>query len=277
MDLIRELRQAARQLVSVPSFTIPAVLLLGLGLGAAIAMFSVVHAVLLRPMVPEQDRVVVLFPLDPQDDRPFQEISPPEFRDWRNAATSFQELAAFSAGSSEQSLLLDERPRGRLSRHLGHPKFLRGRGAEASTRARLREGRRAAERRARPGLEPRPLERRLRRRPSRTWNDAPPRRSRRGRVHRHRGDAARLRFSEPDARLDGVAPGRTHRRPWLAVSADCRAARAWSHPRGRSRGNGDCRRANSRSDRDETCSRAAGSKWCRFSSSSSARARRESS
>lgn len=106
MDLYREIRQAARQLLSVPSFTLPAVLLLGLGLGAAIAMFSVVHAVLLRPMVPEQDRVVVLFPQDSSNDRPFQEISPPEFRDWRDAATSFQELAAFGAGSDTFSLLL---------------------------------------------------------------------------------------------------------------------------------------------------------------------------
>jgi predicted permease len=107
MDLYREIRQAARQLAAAPSFTLPAVLLLGLGLGAAIAMFSVVQAVLFRPIVPDQDRVVVLFPLDPEDDRPFQEISPPEFRDWRDAATSFQELAAFGAGSGTLSLEIE--------------------------------------------------------------------------------------------------------------------------------------------------------------------------
>jgi predicted permease len=108
MDLYREIRQAARQLLSIPSFTLPAVMLLGLGLGAAVAMFSVVDAVLLRPLVPEQDRVVVLFPRDPSKNVPFQEISPPDFRDWRDAATSFQELAAFGAGSSALSLLLDD-------------------------------------------------------------------------------------------------------------------------------------------------------------------------
>jgi hypothetical protein len=83
-------------------------LLLGLGLGAAIAMFSVVDAVLLRPLVPEQDRVVVLLPRDPSGDRPFQEISPPDFRDWRDAATSFQDLAAFGAGSGTLSLPLED-------------------------------------------------------------------------------------------------------------------------------------------------------------------------
>jgi len=108
MDLYREIRQAARQLLSVPSFTLPAVLLLGLGLGAAIAMFSVVDAVLLRPLIPEQDRVVVLLPRDSSGDRPFQEISPPDFRDWRDAATSFQELAAFGAGIGTLSLVLED-------------------------------------------------------------------------------------------------------------------------------------------------------------------------
>ena len=39
MDLYRELRQAA--LASAPAFTLPAALLLGLGLGSAIAVFSV--------------------------------------------------------------------------------------------------------------------------------------------------------------------------------------------------------------------------------------------
>jgi putative ABC transport system permease protein len=108
MDLYREIRQALRQLASTPSFTLPAVLVLGLGLGAATAMFSVVDAVLLRPLVPDQDRVVVLFPRDPTGDLPFEEISPPEFRDWRDGATSFQGLAAFNAGSSTNSLELED-------------------------------------------------------------------------------------------------------------------------------------------------------------------------
>ncbi len=108
MDLIREIRQAARQLLSAPSFTLPAVLLLALGLGSAIAMFSVVEAVLLRPLVPNQDRVVVLFPRDPSGDLPFEEISPPDFRDWRDASTSFEELAAFNAGSITESLELED-------------------------------------------------------------------------------------------------------------------------------------------------------------------------
>lgn len=98
MDLCREIRRAARQLLAAPSFTVPAVLLLALGLGSATAMFSVARAILIRPIVPEQEWVVVLFPRDPSKDDPFQEISPPDFRDWKDAATSFDELAAFGAG-----------------------------------------------------------------------------------------------------------------------------------------------------------------------------------
>ena len=65
MGFFREIRQALRQLARTPSFTLPAVLVLALGLGAAIAMFCVVDAVLLRSLVPDPDRVVVLFPRDP--------------------------------------------------------------------------------------------------------------------------------------------------------------------------------------------------------------------
>ncbi len=145
MDLIREIRQAARQLVSVPSFTIPAVLLLGLGLGATIAMFSVVHAVLLRPMVPEQDRVVVLFPRDASG-RP----SVPG-----NLASGVSRLAG------RRHLVPGARGVQRGKQHSNPwcsktaapstsavasvtPTLLRRRGSETSTRARLRKRRRAA-------------------------------------------------------------------------------------------------------------------------------------
>jgi hypothetical protein len=108
MGFFREIRQALRQLARTPSFTLPAVLVLALGLGAAIAMFCVVDAVLLRSLVPDPDRVVVLFPRDPSGERPFEEISPPDFRDWREAASSFEDLAAFSAGSATTSLELED-------------------------------------------------------------------------------------------------------------------------------------------------------------------------
>ena len=65
LQWISELRQdtvfAVRQLFAAPAFSLVAIATLALGLGATTAIFSVVHAVVLRPLpIPEADRVVVV-------------------------------------------------------------------------------------------------------------------------------------------------------------------------------------------------------------------------
>src|SRR6185436_17217326 len=97
--LARDLSFAVRTLRNNPAFTITAILTLGLGVGASTAIFSVVNAVLLRPLPyanPERlatiqtdmkARNVVNFP-----------IAPGNMLDLKAHATAFESIAAISAG-----------------------------------------------------------------------------------------------------------------------------------------------------------------------------------
>jgi predicted permease len=85
------LRYAFRQLRKSPGFTIIAVLTLALGIGANTAIFSVVNAVLLRPLpYPQADRLVYLNEVSGGTNT---SISLPDYVDWRKDSKSFEHLA----------------------------------------------------------------------------------------------------------------------------------------------------------------------------------------
>ena len=89
--LLQDFRYAMRKLVQQPIFTIIAVLTLALGIGVNTAIFSVVNAVLLRPLpYPEPEGIVYLSETAGGVE---QSIALPDYVDWRNDAKSFQHLA----------------------------------------------------------------------------------------------------------------------------------------------------------------------------------------
>src|SRR5438105_2054841 len=87
------LRFAVRQLIKNPAFSAVAVITLALGIGANTAIFSIVNAVLLRPLpYPDAGRIMILN----ESSGPGQDYSValPDYFDWRNDNTVFEHLAA---------------------------------------------------------------------------------------------------------------------------------------------------------------------------------------
>lgn len=94
-SLLQDLRFAVRRLLKQPGFALLAVLTLALGIGACTAIFSVVHAVLLRPLpFAEQERLIVAWKKDTVAYNPFVEMAVAEVKDWQAQSQSFERLAA---------------------------------------------------------------------------------------------------------------------------------------------------------------------------------------
>jgi putative ABC transport system permease protein len=102
MDALKQdLRFGIRALLSRPAFTVVALLTLLVGIGANTAMFTVVNAVLLRPLsFPESDQIVVFAGTNPAKGITQSNMSLPDFADWKNQSQSFEQLAGFVAGGS---------------------------------------------------------------------------------------------------------------------------------------------------------------------------------
>ena len=94
--LRQDIAFGARMLRRQPGFTAVAVLALALGIGANTAIFSVVDAVLWRPLpYPRADRVMSLAEQRPRESRWFGPVAPADFFDWRRDNRSFSAMAAY--------------------------------------------------------------------------------------------------------------------------------------------------------------------------------------
>ena len=94
--MISELRLAGRTLARSRGFTVAAVGVLGLGIGAAATVFSVVDAILIRPLpYPEADRLAVIYSTQPSRGVRRGGASFPDLNDWRTRLSAFDGIFAY--------------------------------------------------------------------------------------------------------------------------------------------------------------------------------------
>jgi putative ABC transport system permease protein len=114
-SLLQDFRFGVRMLVKNPIFTLVAVVTLSLGIGANTALFSVVDAVLLRPLpYPEADRLVFLWSTMPSQGISISGSALPDYQAWRDQNRVFEGLGGFYYGNFN------------LSSQGGAPEFIQG-------------------------------------------------------------------------------------------------------------------------------------------------------
>jgi putative ABC transport system permease protein len=97
---MKDLVYAVRGLTRNPLFTAAAVLTLALGIGANSAIFTVVNAVLLRPLpYPAPDRLMMLWTYNPRQGYNKDVSAYPNFDDWRRQSASFDGMSAYFGAS----------------------------------------------------------------------------------------------------------------------------------------------------------------------------------
>ena len=99
--LLQDVRYALRLMRQRPGFTAIVVLTLALGIGANTAVFSVINAVLLRPLAfGEPGRILAIWENDRLNAKPRYPVAPANFKDWQAQARTFEQVAAFREGSA---------------------------------------------------------------------------------------------------------------------------------------------------------------------------------
>jgi len=113
--LWHDLRFGIRMLAKSPGFTAVAVIALALGIGTNTAIFSVVNAVLLRPL-PYQDpeRLLIVWANNTREGKPRYPISPANFVDLRDQNQAFEQVAAYSTFIGTTVMTGRGEPRGAL-------------------------------------------------------------------------------------------------------------------------------------------------------------------
>ena len=100
LTVLNDVRHSFRALRKTPGFSIVALLVLALGIGANTAIFSVVNSVVLNPLpYPGSDRLALIWETDLKDGIKREGASGPNFLDWREQSKSFEEMALLEVGT----------------------------------------------------------------------------------------------------------------------------------------------------------------------------------
>src|ERR1700730_15119227 len=99
-NLFKDLQYAARIILKSPGFALAAILMLALGIGANTAIFSVVNAVLLRPLpFQDSDRLVQVWHVPPPKSFPGMttfSVSAANYIDWQRQNDVFEKMAIYT-------------------------------------------------------------------------------------------------------------------------------------------------------------------------------------
>ena len=97
----RNIRYAARTLRRSPGFTLLVVLVMGLGIGANTALFTLVHSILMKPLpFQDPDRLIMLYQHDPAAKDQNNYVAPGNFADWQRASHNFASMAMVTPWAS---------------------------------------------------------------------------------------------------------------------------------------------------------------------------------
>ena len=121
----RDVRYSVRLLRKSPAFTVVALAALALGLGAATAIFSVVDAILLKPLpFPNANRLLVIWEKNPAQNESRLLVAAGNFLEWRRqartleAAGAFQDLHVTLTDGPDGPIEAEELPAQRVSSEL---------------------------------------------------------------------------------------------------------------------------------------------------------------
>src|SRR5262245_20726421 len=100
-SIFQDLRYGLRVLRMRPGFTLIAIITLAIGMGANTAIFSIVNAVLLRPLrYQEPERLVRLWASSPERGLAYFSVSAPDFLEWQRQNHVFERMAAYDSGEN---------------------------------------------------------------------------------------------------------------------------------------------------------------------------------